>query len=128
MMDSPALIDVTIMLGCNTGDRKANLDRGVDALRPHVTSMSVTRDIDSPDFTGRGPDYLNRIVKGKSAIPFPGLKQILRDIESEAGRDRNTPSLVTLDIDIVVYGDTVVKPSEYTSAPFRALLHHDDKP
>lgn len=126
-MDSPALIDVIIMLGSNTGDRKANLDRGVEALHRHITSMSETRDIDSPDFTGRGPDYLNRIVKGKSAIPFPRLKQILRDIESEAGRDRSTPSLVALDIDIVVYGGTVVKPSEYTSPPCRALLHPGDK-
>lgn len=127
-MDDNALNDVIIMLGSNTGDRKGNLDKGVESLRSHITSMSVTRDIDTPDFTGRGPDYLNRIVTGKSSISFPELKRILRDIETEAGRDRSIPSLVALDIDIVVYNGTIVKSSEYTSPPCRALLNPGKQP
>ena len=106
------------MLGSNTGDRKANLDNAMKALSGHVDRIAVTRDIDNPDFTGRGPDYLNRLLTG----PRPGLKAVLKETETVLGRDRATPRLVAIDIDIVVYDDEIVKPSEYTSPPCQALL------
>lgn len=114
--------NVILMLGSNTGDRKATLDKAVVALRKYVDIETVTRDIDNPDFTGRGPDYLNRLVLGLSRFPFDLLKSALRDIESSMDRDRTTPGLVTIDIDIVVCNDRVIKPSEYTSPPCRTLL------
>lgn len=110
------------MLGSNTGDRKANLDNAVKALSGHVDRIAVTRDIDNPDFTGRGPDYLNRLLTGTTTLPLPGLKAALKETETVLGRDRTTPRLVAIDIDIVVYGDEIVKPSEYTSPPCQALL------
>ena len=121
-MDDRHTTQVTIMLGSNTGDRKANLDNAVKALSGHVGRIAVTRDIDNPDFTGRGPDYLNRLLTGTTTLPLPGLKAVLKEIETVLGRDRATPRLVAIDIDIVVYGDEIVKPSEYTSPPCQALL------
>lgn len=121
-MDDRHTTQVTIMLGSNTGDRKANLDNAVKALSGHVDRIAVTRDIDNPDFTGRGPDYLNRLLTGTTTLPLPGLKAALKETETVLGRDRTTPRLVAIDIDIVVYGDEIVKPSEYTSPPCQALL------
>lgn len=121
-MDDRHTIQVTIMLGSNTGDRKANLDNAVKALSGHVDRIAVTRDIDNPDFTGRGPDYLNRLLTGTTTLPLPGLKAALKETETVLGRDRATPRLVAIDIDIVVYDDEIVKPSEYTSPPCQALL------
>lgn len=110
------------MLGSNTGNRKATLDKAVEALRGYVDIETVTRDIDNPDFTGRGPDYLNRLILGLSRVPFDQLKSVLRDIENSMDRDRNNSGLVTIDIDVVVCNGRVIKPSEYTSPPCRALL------
>lgn len=121
-MDDRHTTQVTIMLGSNTGDRKANLDNAVKALSGHVDRIAVTRDIDNPDFTGRGPDYLNRLLTGTTTLPLPGLKAALKETETVLGRDRTTPRLVAIDIDIVVYDDEIVKPSEYTSPPCQALL------
>lgn len=110
------------MLGSNTGDRKANLDNAVKALSGHVDRIALTRDIDNPDFTGRGPDYLNRLLTGTTPLPLHSLKAVLKETETVLGRDRATPGLIAIDIDIVVYGDEIVKPSEYTSPPCQALL------
>lgn len=119
------------MLGSNIGDRKAVIDKAVEAMRAYVDITTVSDDIDNPDFTGCGPDYLNRLLSGTTSRPFPELKDALKNIETRLGRDRSTPGLVAIDIDIVVYGDRVVKPSEYTSPPCQFLLksiklHGDD--
>ena len=113
---------VTIMIGSNTGDRKSHIDNAVEALREYVGGITVTHDIDNPDFTGVGPDYLNRLLSGTTALPLERLKTVVKAIETRLGRDRRDPAIVAIDIDIVVYGDTIIKPSEYTSPPCRRLL------
>lgn len=122
-MEENSTAQVKIMLGSNTGDRKANLDNAVKALSGYVDSAAATRDIDNPDFTGRGPAYLNRLLTGTTRLSLPALKTAMKEIETALGRDRSTSHLVKIDIDIVVYGDEIVKPSEYTSPPCQALLH-----
>lgn len=114
--------EVILMLGSNRGDRKSNLDKAVDALRGHIGNATVTHDIDNPDFTGCGADYLNRLMTGVSALSLEQLKSVTHQIETQLGRDRSTPGVVAIDIDIVVYGNNIVKPSEYTSPPCRMLL------
>ncbi|MDE6757387.1 MAG: 2-amino-4-hydroxy-6-hydroxymethyldihydropteridine diphosphokinase [Muribaculaceae bacterium] len=114
--------NVIIMLGSNTGDRKAYLDKASEALRRYVDITALSDDLDNPDFTGKGPDYLNRLLTGTTTHGLSSLKETLRQIETDLGRDRANPQSVAVDIDIVVYGDDVVKPSEYTSPPCRALL------
>ena len=117
---------VAIMIGSNTGDRKVHIDNAVAALREYVSDIIVTHDIDNPDFTGVGPDYLNRLLRGYTTLPPDELKTALKAIETSLGRDHRNPALVAIDIDIVVYGDDIVKPSEYTSPPCRQLLHDLD--
>ncbi len=61
--------NVIIMLGSNTGDRKAYLDKASEALRQYVDITALSDDLDNPDFTGRGPDYLNRLLTGTTTSP-----------------------------------------------------------
>lgn len=113
---------VAIMIGSNTGDRKVHIDNAVAALREYVGDIIVTHDIDNRDFTGVGPDYLNRMISGTTLLPLSRLQTAVKEIETRLGRDRSNPAIVAIDIDIVVYDDTIIKPSEYTSPPCRHLL------
>tara|TARA_B110000444_G_C18649793_1_gene505485 strand:- start:474 stop:848 length:375 start_codon:yes stop_codon:yes gene_type:complete len=54
-----------------------------------------------------GDDFLNLVLSGDSNLSFDNLNKKLKDIEDEAGRNRNAPkfSARTLDIDIVLQVD-----------------------
>lgn len=113
---------IIIMLGSNAGNRRANLDRAVDALSRRVAIESTSSDLDNPDITGKGADYLNRLVFGHTALSPQLLDAYLKEIETDLGRDRSHPGSVIIDIDTVICDGTIVRPKEYDSAPFRALL------
>lgn len=121
-METPDDISaVTIMLGSNTGNRKAMLDAAAEALRRHILITAETVDIDNPDYTGRGNDYLNRVVAGTTSLSQHALTAIIKDIEKSLGRDRSLRGVVAIDIDIVTFNDSVIKPDEYHSLPYRTL-------
>lgn len=113
---------IIIMLGSNAGDRRANLDRATHALRDCVSIDDVTADLDNPDITGAGADYLNRLVFGRTALSAAALDTALKELETCLGRDRTTPRTVIIDIDTVIYSGIIVKPKEYASLPFRTLI------
>jgi 2-amino-4-hydroxy-6-hydroxymethyldihydropteridine diphosphokinase len=79
-----------------------------------------------------GDDFLNLVVSGDSELSFDDLNKKLKDIEDEAGRNRDAPkfSARTLDIDIVLQvddeeiifeSDEVAKYS-FVSEPLKELL------
>lgn len=113
---------VIIMLGSNTGDRKASLDSALQVLRDCIDIDAVTSDLDNPDITGNGPDYLNRLVYGHTALSATDLNEALKRIEYRLGRDRSNHATIAIDIDAVIYGETIIKPKEHGSVPFRTLL------
>lgn len=113
---------VVIMLGSNSGDRKAMLDRGVDALRRLIDVNVISGDVDFPDYSRSGNDFLNRVVCGNCTLTSGELRSSLRRIENALGRDRNNPAVVAIDIDTVIYDGEVLKPDEYDSLPYRQLV------
>jgi len=79
-----------------------------------------------------GDDFLNLVVSGDTELSFDELNKKLKDIEDEAGRNRDAPkfSARTLDIDIVLQiddeeiifeSDEVAKYS-FVSEPLKELL------
>jgi 2-amino-4-hydroxy-6-hydroxymethyldihydropteridine diphosphokinase len=93
-----------VALGSNLGDRRASLEAGLEALAGlgRVTVSPVWTE--TPDESGRGPDYLNTVVLLETGgdDPRPLLEDLLR-AELRLGRDRaagrNAPR--TLDLDLV---------------------------
>lgn len=116
------MVKVVIMLGSNCGERAANLDAAVKALRPYIDIEHISHDIDSPDYTGRSADYLNRIITGTTTLSLDDIKTLLKETETLLGRDRSLPGCVLIDIDVVIYDDRIVKPGEFDSVPFQTLI------
>jgi 2-amino-4-hydroxy-6-hydroxymethyldihydropteridine diphosphokinase len=93
-----------VALGSNLGDRAANLDRGLAALAGLGTVRPSPLRMETPDESGRGPDYLNTVALLETRQEDPrALLEALLEAERVLGRVRaqgaNAPR--TLDLDLV---------------------------
>jgi 2-amino-4-hydroxy-6-hydroxymethyldihydropteridine diphosphokinase len=98
---------VYLSLGSNIGDREANLRAAIDRLGPvRESPIYETEPVDYLDQRW----FLNMAVELETDL-FP--RQILsrvQKIERELGRERRIPKGPrTIDIDILLYGDVVVR-------------------
>jgi 2-amino-4-hydroxy-6-hydroxymethyldihydropteridine diphosphokinase len=101
-----------IALGSNLGDRRAAIAFAVDRLAPHLSSP-ILSDLIETEPEGEGlqsqPLYLNAVLVGETTLTARQLLDLLLQIEAEYGRTRpfrGAPR--TLDIDLILLGDTVV--------------------
>jgi 2-amino-4-hydroxy-6-hydroxymethyldihydropteridine diphosphokinase len=111
---SPAHTLVAIALGSNLGDRVRHLDHAVARLQTVVRLLKVSRYVETAPFGVSGPQplFLNAAAVGGTLLPPRELLDVLLGVEQERGRDRlrapgaNAPR--TLDLDLILYGDTVI--------------------
>jgi dihydroneopterin aldolase/2-amino-4-hydroxy-6-hydroxymethyldihydropteridine diphosphokinase len=103
-----------IALGSNLGDRIGFLRAGVLAL-PNVVAMSQvfeTDPIGGPDDQGA---YLNMVVEIETTLDPHALLRRCQRIEAEAMRQRVVNwGPRTLDVDIVMYDDIIIRSEELT--------------
>lgn len=101
---APVMTQVYLGLGSNV-QRGVNVCTGLNAL------ARLLQDIEcSPVFLSEavGPSsslFFNMVVGGKTSLEPERLQENLKRIESSCGRDRDTPDQITLDIDILLYGN-----------------------
>jgi len=106
------MIDCYLSLGSNLGDRRLNLQEGIQFLQSKgvsITSLSSLYETDPVDIPYSGPFY-NLALKARTSLSPENLLKICIDVEKTLGRvkrDRNKPR--TFDADIIFYGDQIVK-------------------
>lgn len=100
------LTTVYLALGSNLGDRRANLLRATDLLKPHVRVERLSSFYDNPPVGYLAqPRFLNAVVKGRTELGPRELLEFVKGIEREMGRVerfRNAPRII--DIDILLFG------------------------
>jgi 2-amino-4-hydroxy-6-hydroxymethyldihydropteridine diphosphokinase len=107
---------VFIGFGSNVGDRVDYCDRAVTllGLLPHsrlqgVSLLYETEPVRDPTDPGEGW-FLNGVVQLETAITPRSLLTTLQEIERALGRDDdNRSGPRTIDLDILFYGDLVMK-------------------
>ncbi len=92
-----------VALGSNLGDRSAHLEAGLEALRELGSVMPSPLVVETPDESGRGPAYLNTVVRLDARLEDPcRLLEALLRAELRLGRDRsqgrNAPRSLDLDL------------------------------
>lgn len=104
-----------IALGSNIEPAK-NLPRGLDGLRRRLMVLAVSRIYETQPVGATGvPVFWNAAVRiATDRSPAEIKWQVLRPLEAELGRvrteDRNAPR--TLDLDLVLCGDLVLRDAE----------------
>ena len=102
-------------LGSNLGDRRAHLDAAVKALKPRrVSKYYETPALLAPGDTTQQPAYLNAVAELETQLEPGALLRALRELERAAGREptRARWQPRTLDLDLVLYGERVVRDPE----------------
>ena len=120
-----------LSLGSNI-NAEANIILAIEKLQKILENSEYSSVHQTKAEGFEGDDFLNLVVSGDAELSFDELNKKLKDIEDEAGRNRDTPkfSARTLDIDIVLQiddeeiifeSDEVTKYS-FVSEPLKELL------
>lgn len=104
--------EVVVALGSNLGDRMGNLRAAVRALGEILEVEAVSSILESPPQGfpegEESPDFLNAVLRGRTAQEPEALLDACHGIEASAGRPRARPlTSRTLDLDIIFHGDRV---------------------
>jgi 2-amino-4-hydroxy-6-hydroxymethyldihydropteridine diphosphokinase len=108
------VIDAYIALGSNLGDRLGRLRAAVAALGATAgVQVLAGSDVFETDAVADEPQppYLNAVVRVRTSLAPRALLDACLDIERGLGRQRppgQTKASRTIDLDLVLYGDTVV--------------------
>jgi len=103
-------------VGSNLGDRWGNLALAARALRaaPRVSLARASRVWETDPIGPPQPRYLNAVLELEVVGPAGPLLGLLQEIERTAGRRRDGPrwSARTLDLDLLLFGDEVIREPE----------------
>lgn len=100
---------VYIALGANLGDARQTVLAAIESVSklPETQLLHASSLYRSAPFEADGPDFINAVIAVQSRLNAPEMLLKLQQIETAAGRLRpfkNAPR--TLDLDILLYGDT----------------------
>lgn len=110
-----------IGLGSNCGYREAHLLHALNALAEISDSLYSSTHYESPALGGGASHYLNAVAEIESSLPTPELERLLKELEIREGRDEEArrEGRVPLDADIVIAGDEILRPKDYSQFFFR---------
>lgn len=101
---------VYVSIGSNI-DREQNITAGVQALREHFGSLTLSPVYESTSVGFEGDHFYNLVAGFETSNSIQDIATILNKIEDENGRTRSGPrfSSRTLDIDLLLYDDVVLE-------------------
>jgi 2-amino-4-hydroxy-6-hydroxymethyldihydropteridine diphosphokinase len=104
-------VQAAVALGSNVGDRTAHLAAGVAALASLLRLEGVSRIMETPPWgdPDQGP-FLNLVLVGHTSLAPRDLLDAFLEVERSRGRVRTrTGGPRTLDLDLILYGDRVIR-------------------
>jgi len=108
-------VTVYLSLGSNLGNRQANLDRALVLLaqRMRLGKISPVYETEPLGNTGQ-PRFLNLACQVFTHLKPQGLLTLVKGIEEKMGRRGKSGEARPIDVDIILYGDSVVETPELT--------------
>lgn len=105
---------IYIGLGTNI-DRERNLRAGVRTLREKFGRLDLSTVYETRAVGFEGENFYNMVIGADTGLTPHQVFEVLRAIEHEHGRQRQQPrySSRTLDLDLLLYDDQVLKEAEF---------------
>lgn len=110
------MMTVYLALGSNVGDSRANIAQAVQLLDSAIRQIKQ-----APLYTSKAvgytdqPDFLNTAVSGQTNLTPEELLEFIDKIEQQVGRTASFHwGPREIDIDIILYGDQVLKTDKLT--------------
>lgn len=114
--------EIIVLLGSNAPDAGIQMASVFNWLVEQITVTEASGVYTSPPFSGAGPEYLNRVVKGVFSGSADDFETIAKARENLQGRKRHSIS-VAIDIDLIIYNGMPVRPSDMNREYFLKGLH-----
>jgi len=100
-------------LGSNLGERRGNLERALNFLSQRLRLEKLSSIYDSePVGNTQQPRFLNMACQASTTLSPPALLALAKGIEAKMGRTGGSGAPRLIDIDILFYGDQVIKTPE----------------
>ena len=113
-----------LCIGSNCGDREANVADALGWLSGILRDFRHSHIYATPDCAGGQREYMNSVCSGTTGLTPEELDRLCKDFELKAGRSEAARAAgdVPVDIDVVVYGPTILRDRDYSSEFFRIGL------
>ncbi len=114
-------VEVVFSLGSNHGDRRANVQAGIDWLGQIIANFEVSPIYATPDCLGSKKEYINAVGKGYSSQSQAELEALCKEYEASCGRDAYARACnnVPIDIDLVVYASEIIRQRDFSREFFQ---------
>lgn len=111
---------IVVSVGSNSLDREEQMQKALEWLARELTDVFASEVYETPAFGGGDP-YLNAVLAGNTTESHDALNARLKDYELQSGRTPEVRSrgIVPIDIDIVIFDDKVLRPSDFARDFFR---------
>ncbi len=104
------LVTVYLGLGSNLGNRQENLDTALKLLSQRMQMGKLSSIYDTePIGSANQPRFLNLACEVFTRLTPEGLLALVKGIEFKMGRHSRSGEPRTIDVDILLYGNSVVK-------------------
>ena len=102
---------VVLSLGSNI-DRENNIARAVEKIGCLFGDVDLSPVYETGSVGFEGPSFFNLVAGIRTDQPLLAVRDAMREIEAEAGRIRGRKSFDNrvLDIDVLLFGDQVLRP------------------
>jgi len=109
------LVIIYLGLGSNMGDRQKNLDAALELLGQRMKLGKISSIYDTePVGVPPQPRFLNLVCQAFTHLEPKALLTLAKGIETRLGRSGSSTAPRPIDIDILLYGNTVINTPELT--------------
>lgn len=102
--DPRPAVEVFLGVGSNT-QRQRHLRIAICDLQHILRDIRCSPVYESAAIGLEAPAFHNLVVRGSTCLQLPKLSRALKKLELKHGRNRESPAVVTLDVDILIYGE-----------------------
>ena len=113
--------NVVLCIGSNTPGRGDIISTVISKLRIFMKNMRQSSVYECETHSGIGNTYFNTVVKCETSLTFDEIYDFTKAMEREMGRtpESKITGVMPLDIDIVLWNETVIHPQDFTLYHFR---------
>lgn len=112
---------IAISLGSNYGDKESYVAEAIHWLQTWITDCRHSCIYATPDCHGGSRQYMNAVVSGTTTLSYDEAERLCKSHEEKCGRDIECRAKgnVPIDIDIVIWGDTILRPKDFNRQHFK---------
>ena len=119
--DQPGPTAFVVTLGSNVSDAADRVAEAARWLSEIFGSILLSDIYITRPLSGVGADYANAVASGRSSLTQTQITALLKEYESQCGRDENARrrGSVPIDIDLIFYGELCLRPAELSRSYYR---------